>query len=138
MNNHQERLTVFFENPFWVGVFEKIEGVNLSVCKVTFGTEPKDCDILEFILDHYYDLKFSPNVKTKVKQIAKNPKRNQRNVKKQLQNSGIGTKSQQALKMQHEEIKTRHKQKVRDQRAINRQKQFDLKQQKKKQKHKGH
>ena len=30
-------LTVFFDNPFWVGVFERVEGGKLSACKVTFG-----------------------------------------------------------------------------------------------------
>ncbi len=34
-------LTVFFEDPFWVGVFERIEDGKLSVCKVTFGTDWK-------------------------------------------------------------------------------------------------
>lgn len=36
------KLTVFFEEPFWVGVFERIENGKLSVSKVTFGAEPKD------------------------------------------------------------------------------------------------
>ena len=31
------RLTVFFEDPFWVGVFERIENCMLSAAKVTFG-----------------------------------------------------------------------------------------------------
>ena len=35
------RLTVFFEDPFWVGVFERIENGRLSAAKVTFGAEPK-------------------------------------------------------------------------------------------------
>lgn len=35
-------LTVYFEDPFWVGVFERIDDGKLSVCKVTFGAEPKD------------------------------------------------------------------------------------------------
>lgn len=30
-------LTVFFEEPFWIGVFERIEDRKLSACKVTFG-----------------------------------------------------------------------------------------------------
>ena len=34
-------LTVFFDDPFWVGVFERIEDGKLFVCKVTFGAEPK-------------------------------------------------------------------------------------------------
>ncbi len=36
------KLTVYFEEPFWVGVFERIEDGKLSVAKVTFGAEPKD------------------------------------------------------------------------------------------------
>lgn len=35
------KLTVFFEEPFWVGVFERTENGKLSVCKVTFGAERK-------------------------------------------------------------------------------------------------
>ena len=53
-------LKVFFEDPFWVGVFERIEDGKLSVCKVTFGAEPKSYEILEYALQHYYELVFSP------------------------------------------------------------------------------
>ena len=61
--------------PFWVGVFKVIEKDKLSVAKVTFGAEPKDYEIQEFINRHYYDLHFSPAVKTVVKDNKKNPKR---------------------------------------------------------------
>ena len=43
-------LTVFFEEPFWVGVFERVSGGKLSVCKVTFGAEPKDYETYDFVL----------------------------------------------------------------------------------------
>lgn len=43
------KLTVLFENPFWIGLFERKEGRNLSVAKVIFGAEPKECDVYEFI-----------------------------------------------------------------------------------------
>lgn len=132
------KLTVYFENPFWAGVFERIEAEQLSVCKVTFGAEPKDYDVWEFVLKHYYELKFSSNVKTEVKQVADNPKRRQRKARKQLQTIGIGTKSQQALKMQREEFKSKRKQKSREQQISEKQLKFELKQQKKKEKHKGH
>ena len=49
-------LTVFFEDPFWVGVFERIEDGKLSVCKVTFGAEPKDYEVWDYVLHHYYEL----------------------------------------------------------------------------------
>lgn len=42
------KLTVYFAEPFWVGVFERICDGKLSVAKVTFGAEPKDYDIQEF------------------------------------------------------------------------------------------
>ena len=38
-------LTVYFDDPFWVGVFERMDGGKLSACKVTFGAEPKDYDM---------------------------------------------------------------------------------------------
>ena len=81
------KLTVYFAEPFWVGVFERICDGKLSVAKVTFGAEPKDYDIQEFVLKHYYDLQFSPAVETIVKKDKKNPKRVLRDVKKQLEES---------------------------------------------------
>ena len=138
MDKTSGKLTVYFEGPFWIGVFERISDGKLSVCKVTFGPEPKDYEVLEFILKYYYDLKFSPAVETEVKQIADNPKRRQRNAKKQLQNSGIGTKSQQILQMQREEMKTERRQISKKQREAEKQRQFQLKQQKRKEKHRGH
>lgn len=92
------KLTVYFENPLWVGVFERISNGKLSVCKVTFGAEPKDYEVWEFILKHYYELSFTLPIENMVKQTSDNPKRRRRNARKQLQNSGIGTKSQQACR----------------------------------------
>lgn len=134
----QTSLTVYFDEPFWVGVFEIVDNGKLSVCKVTFGAEPKDYEVWEFILKHYYELCFSKSIKTEIKQTADNPKRRQRNAKKQLGSVGIGTKSQQALKKQREEMKTERKQKSRNQKEAEKQRLFELKQQKRKEKKKGH
>ena len=46
MDERKNQLTVYFEDPFWVGVLERIEDGALSVCKVTFGAEPKDLSII--------------------------------------------------------------------------------------------
>ncbi|MGN1142841.1 MAG: YjdF family protein [Oliverpabstia sp.] len=138
MGDVSSRLTVFFEDPFWVGVFERICDGKLSVAKVTFGAEPKDYEVQEFILKHYYSLKFSPAVAAAVKEAKKNPKRMQRDVKKQLQKVGIGTKSQQALKLQQEQNKQERKVKSREQKMAESERMFELKQQKKMAKHKGH
>ena len=130
-------LTVFFEEPFWVGVFERYENGKLSVSKVTFGSEPKGYDIYEFGLKHYYSLQFSPAVAAVVKETKKNPKKMQREIKKSLRKSGTGTKSQQALKLQQEQNKLERKVKSREQKVAEEKRKFELKQQKKKEKHRG-
>ena len=131
-------LTVFFEDPFWVGVFERRIGKKLSVCKVTFGAEPKDCEVLEFILNHYYELSFSPAITVESRQTADNPKRRQREARKQMEQSGISTKSQEALRLQREEMKTERRQTSREEREEEEARRFELKQMKRKEKQKGH
>lgn len=93
---------------------------------------------MEYILKNYYRLQFSPAVETVVKEFKRNPKRMQRDVKKQMQEVGIGTKSQQALKLQQEKNKQERKVKSRKQKEADAQRMFELKQQKKREKHKGH
>ena len=129
---------MFFEDPFWVGVFERIEDGKLSVCKVTFGAEPKDYDVLDFVLHHYYELAFSPVIEIETRQAADNPKRRSRNARKHLENTGIGTKSQQALQKQREEMKTERRQISREERKAEAQRRFEMKQAKKKEKRRGH
>ena len=131
-------LTVFFDNPFWVGVFERVDDGKLSVCKVTFGAEPKDYEVLDFVLHHYDGLVFSPAVETETRQKADNPKRRLRNARKQTEHSGIGTKSQQALQLQREEMKTERRQLSREQKDAEAQRRFEMKQAKKKEKRCGH
>ncbi len=121
-----------------MGVFERIENRKLSVAKVTFGAEPKDYEVLEFINRNYYHLQFSPAVETVVKDTKKNPKRAQRDAKKQTLETGIGTKSQQALKLQLEQNKQERKVRSREQREAESQRIFELKKIKKREKHRGH
>ena len=137
MDKVNGRLTVYFEEPFWVGIFEHIEDGKLSVAKVTFGVEPKEYEVQEYIQKYYFGLKFSPAVEAIVKDIKRNPKRMQREAKKMLKN-GIGTKSQQALKLQQEQNKQERKEKKRKKKEAEEQRMFELKQRKKREKHKGH
>ena len=82
-------------------------------------------------------LRFSPSVETVVKKESVNPKRLQRQIRKETAATGIGTKSQQALQMQREENKLVRKALSRKQREAEKQRQFELKQQKRKEKHRG-
>ena len=138
MDKVNGKLTVYFEEPFWVGIFERIEDGKLSVAKVTFGAEPKDYEVQEYIQKCYFDLKFSPAVEAIVKDIKRNPKRMQRSAKKQMLETGISTKSQLALKLQQEQNKHERKERSRKKKEAEEQRMFELKQLKKREKHKGH
>ena len=137
MRDTAQILTVFFEDPFWVGVFERYEGGMLSVCKVTFGAEPSGQEIYELILHQYRHLRFGPAVGAACKAEARSPKRRQRQAAQLLAQSGAGTKAQQALATQREQSKQERGQAARRRRAEEQQRRFEQKQQKKKQKHKG-
>ena len=132
------RLTVFFEVPFWVGVFERTENGRLSAAKVTFGAELKEPELLIYLLRHYYRLQFSPAVETAVKPAHRNPKRAQREAGRQTAQVGIGTKSQQALQLQQEQNKQVRKRRSRARKQTDAKRLYALKQQQKREKHKGH
>ena len=138
MDKVSGKLTVYFEEPFWVGIFERIEDGKLSVAKVTFGAEPKEYEVQEYVQKYYFSLKFSPAVDAVAKDIKRNPKRMQREAKKQMQEIGIGTKSQQALKLQQEQNKQERKLRSQEKKEAEKLRMFELKQQKKREKHKGH
>ena len=131
------KLTVYFADPFWVGVIERIAGGQLSAAKITFGAEPKDYEIAGFIQRHFYELRFSQPVSTERREAKKNPKAAQRDAKRQMQQVGIGTKSQQALKLQHEEKRLEGRKKNREEKQAKAERLFLLKQQKRKEKHRG-
>lgn len=103
-------LTILFEAPFWIGLYERTDGGKYEVCKITFGSEPKDYEVYEFLLKNWHKLKFSPPIQAEVSIERKlNPKRMQREIQSQLQDKGVGTKAQQALKLQHEQCKLERK-----------------------------
>ena len=118
------KLTVFFENPFWVGIFENFENDNLSVCKVIFGSEPKEYEIYDFILKKFYNLRFSNEMKSNFREKAKNPKRRQREIKKELQSKKFLKKSEKILKLQYEENKKERKVKTKQEKEFEKQRKF--------------
>ena len=131
-------LTVFFDDPFYAGVFERVDDGTLVVAKVVFGAEPSDQLVYDWLLENYFQLRFSPPVEgVKEIRIAANPKRRQRQAAK-VTNVSIGTKSQQAMQLAHEEAKQMHKIRTREQREQEEERQLQLHIAKKKAKHRGH
>jgi hypothetical protein len=135
-----KKLTVYFDPPFWVGVFEDVCNSNISTCKVIFGPEPKDYDVYEYILKHYNNLKFSRlvPVEGKSSQDKINPKRLQRIIRKQMAEVGIGTKAQQTIKAEYEANKLIRKRVSRIEKEKMAKEKYQKKQDKKKRKKRGH
>ena len=139
MDKIVSRFTVFFENPFWVGIFEVESERRYEISKIVFGAEPKDYEVYEFLLRNHHRLKFShKSLSEKSKQKHLNPKRMQKEIKKQLENKGAGTKSQQALKEAYEQSKAERKMLSKVQIEAEKERRFELRQEKKKEKHRGH
>jgi len=135
------KLTVFFEGVFWVGVFERVYEEKYEVSRVVFGSEPKDYEVYEFILKSFYNLRFSNSLslhedETKDKKI--NPKRLQKKIKKETESKGIGTKAQLAMKLHQEENKVEKRKLTKEEKEAEKERKFELRQQKKLKKHKGH
>lgn len=133
------KLTVLFEGPFWVGIYERSALGRYEVCKITFGSEPKDYQVYDFILRMHRFLRFSPALKAdELHEKTVNPKRIQRNIQKQLENTGIGTKAQQALKLLQKQNKTERKIISREEREKEKLRRLELSAAKRREKHKGH
>ncbi|SNT06436.1 Protein of unknown function [Anaerovirgula multivorans] len=134
------KFTVLFEDLFWIGIFERTYNGMYEVSRIIFGSEPKDCEVYDFILKEFNNIKFTNSIvddkKCNHKKI--NPKRLQRKIKEELKDNGIGTKAQRAMKIQQEINKVEKKKISRKMKEEEQRKKFELKQQKKKEKHKGH
>ena len=138
METARSKLTVFFEPPFWVGVFEREQGGQYAACKIVFGAEPRECEVYRMVLERYARLEFSPALAVpRSAERRLNPKRSQRQARQQTRQAGAGTKAQQALQMQREEGKLQRKRLSREAREAEQERRFLLRQEKRREKHKG-
>ena len=91
MDTAKARLTVLFDPPFWVGLFERESGGRYEACKHTFGAEPRDAEVYALVLEQYHRLAFSPALEAAPgEDRSVSPKRAQRLARRQTQPAGIG------------------------------------------------
>ena len=132
------RLTVWFADPFWVGVYEREAEGRLEVCRHTFGAEPKDGEVWQWLLSAWRGLDFSPAVEAPRRPSGReNPKRVRRQVRNRPEKTGAGTKAQQALQLQREARRAERAQRHRQRDAAEEERRFRLRQEKKKEKRRG-
>ena len=142
---HQEIVTLMFEDPFWVFIIEKHSEGAYSVARIVVGSsEPTDGELLALIdqIDSN-SLRFTKPIREeKTPANAKiNFKRKLREAKKsQIPEDGRNgyTKSQALIKQQQTDIKIERKHNRKAEKEREKEHKFILKQQKRKEKHKGH
>ena len=137
MQKSRASFTVFFEDPFWVGVYEREEPGGLTACRVVFGAEPKDGEIYEWMLQNWAQLHFGPPLADARRPRAENPKRARRMARRSLAVQGVGTKAQQALALARGAGKQARTAARREQEQADRERRFALRVQRRKEKHRG-
>lgn len=132
-------MTVFYEGPFWVAVFERETDAGYSVGRHIFGGEPTDPEVYEFTLIGYNSVKFSrPSAEKEEVIKKKNPKRLQREARNEMEKGPNMSKAYESIRLEMEKNKKERKSKGREKREEEERVKFEKKQLKKKQKLKGH
>lgn len=104
----------------------------------SYSSRAKDYEVYDFLLKNWSKFRFSLSIEaTAIAEKHINPKRMQRLIKRQMDDAGIGTKAQQALKLQQEQGKLERKSRSREQREVEKDRKFELRRARIKEKHKG-
>ena len=135
------KLTICFEDPFWIALVEtQDDAEGYRVARHVFGPEPTDPEVEEFIHNNWRTLRFTEALQLEKRGGTKiNPKRLRRIIEREIAaNARTGTKAQQALAEQREAQKAERKAESKAQREARERALFAQKQEKRKQKHRGH
>ena len=136
------KVTIYLENSFWVGSFERTDKKGYAACKKIFGSEPTDPEIYDFVLNNFNELNFGAPKEFKLEIKRKNPKRVQREVRREMEKmkdlQRPSTLAQDYMKEELEKNKKEKKKLSKEKKEARIKEQFDLKQKKRKEKHKGH
>lgn len=136
------KATIFFEKRFWVATFERTDKEGYAVARHVFGAEPTDSEVHEFVLHHYSELKFGALKEFNLQIKRMNPKRVQREIRREMEKiketARPSTFAQDYMREELEKKKKEKKQRSSAEKQARKDEQFEIKQQKKKSKHRGH
>lgn len=135
------KVLIYLEKTYWVGLFERVDKAGYSAAKHVFGKDPSNPEIYEFVLKHYHELNFGEFKNFELKIKRKNPKRIQREVRREMEKiketTRPSTYSLDYIKEQQQKYKAERKILTSSEKRERKEKQFILKQVKKKEKKKG-
>ena len=130
--------TIFFEDPFWVGVLEEnYNGINY-MGKHIFGTEPSNPELLQFFIYEFDKINKIKIGETEMETKKLGFKKSLSKSKKAQIKIGIGTKSQNLFQKAFEELMKIKKKEHRVEKNMDKEEKYGKKQEKKLEKKKGH
>jgi len=130
--------TIFFEDPFWVGVLEEnYNGINY-MGKHIFGTEPSNPELLQFFIYEFDKINKIKIGETEMETKKLGFKKSLSKSKKAQIKIGIGTKSQNLFQKAFEELMKIKKKEHRVEKNMDKEEKYRKKQEKKLEKKKGH
>ncbi len=102
------QLTLFFDSPYWVGVLEVERDGLLYAARHIFGAEPSAEEVYTFVLHDLgalqarmvHGVAVEPEPQKRV-----NPKRAQREIRRELARQGVSSKAHDAMRQQIEQGK---------------------------------
>ncbi len=136
------KATIFFDRRYWVGIFERTDKEGYAIARHIFGAEPTDPEVYEFVLTHYQKLNFGALKEFTLEIKRANPKRVQREVRREMEKIKETTKpstfAQDYMREELEKKKLQKKQQSSAEKQARKEEQFALRQKKKKEKLRGH
>jgi hypothetical protein len=136
------RLTILFDPPYWIGLLEAESDGLLYAARHIFGAEPSDPEVYAFVQNDLLPLMQSMTVGLPIDSAPTphhiNPKRLQRNMRREVLRTDVPSKAHEAMRLQieanvQERLSINHAQ-----REAERQHKRDVAVAKAKAKHKGH
>ncbi|MDO7908639.1 YjdF family protein [Paenibacillus sp. JX-17] len=135
------KLTVYHDGQYWVGIVEIEDQGRLRAGRFLFGSEPRDQEILDFIAFRLGEVmdNMSEHVDSAGSEMHRriNPKRLARQVARELEQMGITSLAQEALKLEYAHRKKEKQTTFREQREAYKERKRELRLQKAKAKHRG-
>ncbi|NOU87514.1 DUF2992 family protein [Paenibacillus sp. LMG 31460] len=134
------KLTVFFEDPFWVGVVEEERNGKLRAIRYVFGSEPRDAEVMDFVQIGMLSWMELARQTAEVKPVSErrfNPKRLSRIVAKEMKQRGASSAAQEAIKLDLDLRKQVRKIQSREQKEALKELKRDIARMKAKAKHRG-
>lgn len=135
------RLTILFESPFWIGLIEIERDGCLYAARYIFGAEPNSETVYAFVQDELVSILngMTTGIPVETAPVEKhvNPKRRQREIQREMAQSGVSSKAHEAMRLQLEQNKRERQGESRQQRDEQRLYVYERRREKARKKHRG-